>query len=207
MENQVSSNVGYTLPSALEVHSQWRACVARSFVPTHNQSFVISAVQAALDAGLFYTTDIRVFCGIQLALTQQQLEANFERSKTEGGIFGMECYYARDYIRAQERFKTFDALKAQLKPYVGMKLGTLMFNDFKRTTSACIVELNGDDVVIEGKRGAYKVRFVTDLMAIKHAFDRAAEKGHRKESFVYYLNPKPVKVLNLSNNTNQLILV
>ena len=128
------------------MYQAWAGCEARGFIPSKNQKLVIAVVQAALDSGLFYTTDVRSFCAKAMGLTSEQDAANFQPARVEGGVFGMECYYARKYLDAMSRFAREDKAHAQLKPHVGQKLGTIMFNDFKRSTGAVVSEVK-DNVI------------------------------------------------------------
>lgn len=172
----------YVLPEAINAHRPWVGCESRDFAPNDNQKLVIAAVEEALASGLFYASDVLVFCTRELKLSEEQIAANF-KCRVEGGIFAMECYYARNFIRARERYAAIDAYQQELKPVEGKVLGTLRFNDLKRTTGVVVVNVSGDQITLEGVRGRQRIRLTTDAMGIKCAMDRAAERGLRKTDF------------------------
>jgi hypothetical protein len=81
------------------------------------------------------------------------------------------------------------AAEAQAKSMIacmpaGTALGTLVFNDYKRTTGVVVADGTCDDsVVLNGKRGRAQVQITTGFLAIKSAFERATSLGMRKDSF------------------------
>ena len=173
----------YTLPEAKGMDTNWNACEARGFKPSANQQFVIAAVQTALDAGKYYSKEIIEHCATALGLTPEQKAANFKRMPTEGGIFGMECYYARKYLDARRLHAEEDKAMEQLRPYVGQKLGTLMFNDFKRNTGTVVTKVDGLQLQLQYKRGTNTLACETTALTVQRAIDRAAEKNLRKDDF------------------------
>lgn len=183
------SGVPYKLPEAKEMHNAWTRCEARGFIPSENQKLVIAVVKAALDSGLFYTTDVRSFCAKAMGLTSEQDAANFQPARVEGGVFGMECYYARKYLDAMSRFAREDKAHAQLKPHVGQKLGTIMFNDFKRSTGAVVSEVKDNVITLHFKRGKVLLGAEVSALVIKNAIDRAAEKQLRRDTFDQFTAP------------------
>ncbi len=113
----------------------WASNETRDFVPDERQKLVIEVVRRATEEEkLYYTRDVYAFCVKQLNPSSVDLE---KRTKTvEGGEVGMDLYYARQYLDARKRFALEDEAQAALKPCVSMKLGTLVFNDFKRITGS-----------------------------------------------------------------------
>jgi hypothetical protein len=167
------------IPSACQ---EWARHACRDFVPTERQRRIIEAVQAALDAKLFYTDDVDKFCAQRLHVTTAQ--AHVSADKVQGGEFGMDCYFARRYLDSRRQFEAEDAAHQRLAPRVGMHLGTLMFNDFKRNTGMIVEELlAGGRLKLRGKRGAYVVTLECTALQIALAIDRAAERGMRKDRF------------------------
>lgn len=170
----------YALPGK-SAYDDWRACESRAFSPTPRQQVAIDAVRAALAAGCFYTTEVRAFCAKHLNISPEIDAAKSER--VEGGDFGYDLFYARNYIRAQELFAKEDAARAEMKLQPGQKLPPLMFNDFKLNRAVVVesVSETGLTVSLTGKRGAQSVRWpsVTPLQ-VKNAIDRAAERAARR---------------------------
>ena len=174
--------VAYELPAG-DGYNEWLRNETRDFVPSARQRLVIQAVKAALDAGKYYSDEVREFCAKRLAISQEQASVGIAR--VEGGTFAMDCYYARGYLRAQENFAKQDSVRTLLKPFVGQKLGTLTFNDFKRNTGAMVkaISEDGHTITISAKRGSVGVELACNAEQIARAMDRAAERGHRKASF------------------------
>ena len=154
---------------------------------------VIAAVQSALDANLFYTRDVLAHAIVQLGVTPEQAERNY-KMRVEGGVIGMDTYYARCYIDAQAKAAAERVALQIIKPHVGQKLGTLMFNDFKRNTGMVVVAVSegGKMITLKGKRGAYSVSLACTAKNIEYAINRAAEKGLRKDNFAMAFAPTPL---------------
>ena len=153
-----------------DAYADWARNECRDFVPDARQSLVIKAVQAALAAGRYYTNDVQAFCAEYLGVGPE-LQQSKGPIRNEGGIFGMDCYYARNYLRAREKFAMSAEAMSQLKPYVGQKLGSIVFNDYKRTTGAVVIAVfdQSDSVRISGKRGAQTIEAtvsVADYLAL-----------------------------------------
>lgn len=175
-----SSVLSYTLPTDNST-DEWARCETKDFVPTARQSLVVEAVRQALSKGLFYSEAVRLFVAEKLDVSDEILAANY-KARVEGGVFAMDCYYARRYVEAQERIQRDALVKALLKPHVGQKLGTLVFNDFKRCTGVTVVEA-GELIVLTCKRGPKPFSIEVEYESIRHAMDRAFVRGQRKENF------------------------
>lgn len=174
----------YKLPEARSsLHDSWSGCELRGFVPNANQQLVIDVVRSALDAGLYYTRDVRDHCARAIGLNAVDDKANFQNMPVEGGVFGMECYYARKYLDARKVHAAEDEVSARLRPHVGQRLGTVMFNDFKRCTGAVITKVAGEKLELQCKRGTSLLTFEVSVLSVKHGIDRAAEKKLRKDDF------------------------
>lgn len=199
------SGVPYALPDAKELPNSWAACEARGFIPSENQKLVIAVVKAALASGLFYTTDVRSFCAKAMGLTSEQEAAQFQHSRVEGGVFGMDCYYARKYLDATSRFASEDKAHAQLKPHVGQKLGTIMFNDFKRNTGAIVSEVNDRMITLHFKRSKCLLGAEVTALSIQHAINRAAEKQLRRDTFDQFTAPAELAPAPQSAETEPLL--
>ena len=171
----------YTVPT--NPYEDWRGSERRGFVPTARQKVILDAYAEAVATGLYYTKDIYVVVSKKLGLTPEQLAQC--TTNVDGGDFGYDLYQARSCYNAMTQHKAVDDAAAALcNLQVGMKLGTLIFNDHKRTTDVSVLQsADPTQVALQGKRGAYKVTFTTDALSIKCAIERAASKGVRKDSF------------------------
>ena len=170
----------YTFPN-IKPFNEWLRCETKDFVPTPRQSLVIEAVRLAKSTGLYYSSEIRDFVARHLQVKEGDLNANFQM-RVEGGVFGMDCYYAAKYLDAQQCLARETEAKSLLKPYVGQKLGTMVFNDFKRCTGVAVVEA-GEQIRISFKRGSNSIIAEAAYESIRHGMDRAFEKGLRKDDF------------------------
>ena len=172
----------YTAP-AKSVYDDWNGYQRPGYQPTERQLIVIAAVQSALNAGCYYTDEVRIHCASLLSVTPEQAQVNAK--VVEGGEFGMDCYYARGYLRAQKEIQAESRAWLQLAPRVGQALGTVMFNDFKRMTGAMVAAVDeaAQMITVHGKRGKYAYQSSCSAMQIRNAIDRAKEQGHRKDGF------------------------
>lgn len=184
----------YTLPES--TYKDWTRNEHPDFVPTDRQKLVMDVVRQALDAGLYYSSEVREFAKGILKPTEQELARG---SGVEGGEFGMDVYYARQTLTAMKRHAVDVESWQHLRPAPGMVLGTIMFSDYKRITGATIVGIEGEgdrttgkgmSIVFEGKRGSVTVRGTTTATHIRNAIDRALEQGLRKVSFEDLHAPK-----------------
>jgi len=175
----------YALPK--NVYEEWTGCEGLTFQPNQRQQIVIEAVRTALGEGLYYTSQVHERCVELLRPSVEDLEV--QKTKVEGGAVGMDFYYARGYIAAQQAFAAEREALSLLKPQVGMQLGTLMFNDFKRTTSVRVIEVMPDVLTLrlQGTRGSQTVQFTCGAVAVKAAMERAAERDLRKGGFADYV--------------------
>lgn len=180
----------YEAPSR-NVHEDWAGAKTADYAPTPRQVLVIEVVREALAQGLFYTDAVLTYAQKALALTPEQIAAQPGRLTVEGGIFGMDCYYARCFIEArQARERELEAWAA-IKPKVGTKLGTLVLNDGLCARGAHIVELPGEGDCATGKglsirvnfsRGRSKYSCTMNALSLRCAIETAHKLGHRKSS-------------------------
>lgn len=185
----IPENRRYSLPVG-RVHDDWSGCKLESFIPTDRQKLVIEAVKSALDSKLHYNNDVLKYCIESLGVTPEQGKVGAIR--VEGGDVGMDCYYARDYLRHMHERAAERRSLAMLKPFIGQVLGTLVFSDFKRNTGMTVKEM-GDDLrtlTLKGKRGRYTVELICTARQIENAMNRAFENKLRKDTFdqVFKLN-------------------
>lgn len=172
---------------------EWHGSQAPTFAPTERQGIVIAAVSKALTSGLFYTSDVLAFCIKEMLAKPEQVAAQFSNRPVEGGLIGMDCYYARQYIEAQAAQRARVAAADQLKASLGMALGTLVFNDSKRTTNCVITSIadNGLAYKVAGRRGRSIVSTSwLDATQIADAMNRAFSAGLCKANFETFLQTR-----------------
>lgn len=178
------------VPPSGNLFNEWVGCETEGYQPTDRQKVLIDAVLDAKANGLFYTKDVLNHVAKALSVTPEQTAVGATR--TEGGDFGMDCYYARQFIEARHRHEAERQAWTLLKPAIGMDIGTLVFNDYKRTTGVVVTGFVGDGDVkngkgmlmaLRGKRGSMTVLLNATATQVRYAMDRAAEKGNRKTNF------------------------
>jgi hypothetical protein len=139
---------------------------------------LIESTKRALDSGLFYSNAVKAFVRADMDVSAEVAERN--KSKVQGGDFGYETYYARQYLDARAAERKLADAERELNLIQGMQLGTLIFNDYKMNTKCMVESIEGSTVKVVGKRGAYKVTLTTNALGIQWAIKRAEEKGKRK---------------------------
>ncbi|WP_454727956.1 MULTISPECIES: strawberry notch-like NTP hydrolase domain-containing protein [Cupriavidus] len=162
-------------------HARWhQRDLQRQHVLDDQMQRVVEAVRRARDKH-FYKDDVRKAVLEELGDFFRPEDLTRGTDRVEGGDVGMALFYARDVVLEQQRDAALAAAHAELGLAVGLPLGTLIFNsDFKVNTNAVVTAIDGQSVRVEAKRGAYKVMFTTDALAIQHAIERAIERGKRK---------------------------
>lgn len=180
MEEVVIQPAPYPLSSSShEAGNRWRPVQALIEPPAPYMQELMDTVKKHRDAGLFYTDEVlaAVIKDYRGRLTDEEIRRG--RDRVEGGVFGMEVYYARGTIDAQHQRQLVLQAEATLNPTPGMVLGSLIFNDYKLSTGCKIESISGRDIKISGKRGRYTVTFTTNAQSVLFAMERAFEKGKR----------------------------
>ncbi|MDB5768031.1 MAG: hypothetical protein JWQ61_2845 [Collimonas fungivorans] len=165
-----------------EASARWRAATNGAGTIEPYMQKVIEAVQRALDAGKFYTTDVLASVITDFGSYLRPGDTEVGKGEVEGGIFGMEVYYAREFIRNQSARKALADAEGKLNLRVGTTLGTLVFNDFKVNTNCVVDAIDGATITVAGKRGKYVVKLETNALGIQYALERAFSKGKRKSA-------------------------
>lgn len=186
--DQIKTSFHYV--PVVDPYKDWQGRQSEDFTPTERQLVVIAAVRAALQEKMFYTSDVLAFCKTFLGISAEQ--AAVGAGSVEGGSFGLDLYYARDWIGLQEGHAAESKAKERLKPFVGQALGTLVFNDMKRNSGMVITAIGeGKVFTLTGKRGAYKVTLTCSARQIENAMNRAFERGTRKDDFNSFVHTLP----------------
>lgn len=172
----------YYLP--VNIYKDWDGYRHPDFKPSDRQMLVIEAVRDAREAhGLFYTADIYAHCAKSLSIKPEILAI---KNGVEGGPVGMDFYYASQHIDYKHIARLVNEANDSLNPHLGMSLGTLVFQDYKRTTNVRITEMGISNLIVQGKRGAAKVAFDCNALALKNAMDRAFERKFRHDDFAKF---------------------
>lgn len=152
------------------------------YTPTARQRVLIAAVEKALDDGIFYNNDLRDRVAKDLAVDEATLARN--NLNVVNGDFGHDIYQARLYVEAFRKRDDDKKVGSQLLLRVGENIGTLVFIDFKKTTSVVVTAITeAGDVHINGKRGGCEVTGAVSMSAIRASLDRAMHKGYRKDGY------------------------
>jgi hypothetical protein len=167
----------YQLPEG-DIYAEWAGSKVRGYVPTARQQVAINAVAQALSEGVFYSRDVDKRVAELLNVPPEVVAS--KRTNVEGGDFGYDLYYARDYLRAQEKYKAEDDASARLNLSVGDVVGTLMAN-YKRVTGCAVIAINGGQITLRGKMGKNTVELTVNARQIEAAISGAHSRGWRKD--------------------------
>lgn len=175
----------YSAPE--DPYQDWKGGEHHSFLPNARQQKVMDAVAKALDLGLSYNVDVNAHVAAILHIPADVLAKNTVR--TEGGNFGYDVYLARQAVEAKRKHAKREKVASELRLVIGDKLGTIVFNDFKRNTSAVVEAVSDDGMVLKitAKRGSASVRIMPCPLQLKNAIDRAHERGNRKDSYQQFV--------------------
>ena len=173
----------YELPAPGKCYDEWRAYQSPAFEPNARQLLVMAAVARAIDAGLFYNSDLNEAVAAALGVTPEQLARNTD--KVSGGDFAYDVYYARSAVQARRAHEKLCETAATLSLKPGDKAGALIFNDGKRTTGVVIREAGaeGRELVVEGKRGGKPVGLRCNVSALANAIQTAWERKARPDTY------------------------
>lgn len=185
----------YELPAVGKCYDEWSGHQARGFAPSPRQALVMAAAARAIDAGLFYNTEVKAAVAADLQVQADQLARNTQ--KVESGDFGYDVYFARQAVESQRFHEKLSAEASRLGLRAGENIGTLMFNDYKRTSGVVVAEVSdgGRSVTLEGKRGAKSVRLTCNVLALASSIDRAHERRIRKTSYAEFKASRGAPIL------------
>jgi hypothetical protein len=176
-------SIRYELPPAGKCYDEWLMHKAPHFSPTPRQKLVMDAAARAIDSGLFYNVDVNAAVAKDLGVTAEQLARNTQR--VDGGDFGYDVYFARGAVEAHRYRRMLAETAAALSLKPGDKVGTLIFNDGKRTTGAVVETIgeSGVSLVVQGKRAGKPIGLRCNVEALARAIRTAQERGARKDTY------------------------
>lgn len=157
----------------------WQPVINGQVEPDAWQQALMDAVKkATVDEKLFYTTDVHKYVQEHNDFVPPEFwDLQFTGTPVEGGVMGMELYYARDALeKAKERAEDDEALKLY---QAGQKLGTLYING-KRVTGAVVMGFDGRFVIVQGNQGRVRYEWRPRASSIQHMIDRARQRKWRK---------------------------
>jgi DNA-binding transcriptional regulator YiaG len=155
-------------------------------------SDIMEAMAQTKTEGLFYNTETYPRCAaIMLEKGYPDASAETERDGVTNA-FGSHCYLANDALRRIAAAKHDAESHAALRPYIGQKLGTLVFSDFKRTTGVTVTGVTeSGHIQFTGKRGSITVGGTGAAADIRAAIERAHERSQRKTGFSEFTGAAP----------------
>lgn len=182
----VPAQGGYSVPSQNEGYKEWRRNECADFQPSPRQQIIMDAVRQALSEGLYYTNDVRPRVAQILGVTGDVLSRGALR--VEGGDFGMDVYYARQALEAQQRHTAIAKSAAEMRLKVGDVIGATMFNDYKLNHKTEVIEVAAaNEYRLKARRGAATVTFTANAHSLRIGIERAFEKGKRKISYEQFV--------------------
>lgn len=137
---------------------------------------MMNIVQAALDSGIHYTTDVYGYVREHADFIPAAAWDLQYSMAVEGGVMGMEIYSARASITAKTERDANTAALQSLAP--GQALGTLSVNG-KRVNKCALESIDGYTLLINGKTGKYRCSFHVDARHIPGMIERAVQRGWR----------------------------
>lgn len=168
-----------------QLYSDWSGYDQRGFAPNSRQRLLMDAIEQALSEGLFDSEAVKHRVA-QLVGHDRASDTNV--LNVQGGDFGMDVYYARRAREAEVRREAETTAAAEMRLRTGDVLGTLVFSDYKRTTSVTLIEaIDAWTWKFEGKRGSARVIGTGSVLQLKNAIDRALGQRVRKDSYAEFL--------------------
>lgn len=173
----------YPLPATTSDAMQaWGAIRSGDAPPDPHRAYLKHLVEQALDSGLFYSVEVRARVIEQLGdlLDEEMRARNPGRVRTEGGVIGMEIYLAREQLRHEAQQREAALAHGRVQPRVGLRLGTLIWHDQKRTLACEITHIDGLSVTLTGRRGRREVSVTADARYIEDAAERTRQHAAAK---------------------------
>lgn len=142
-----------------------------------HRAYLKHLVAEALGQGLFYTAEVRphIIGLLGDLLTEEMRTRNNERMRTEGGVIGMEIYYARDLLNKERERHEIRQAHDRVRPQVGQALGTLVWTDGKRATGCEVTAVDGYALTVRFRRGRSTYDCHCDARTIEAAQSRTRE--------------------------------
>jgi len=168
-----------------KLHADWCDYDHRGFAPNQRQRLLMDAIRQALAEGLF---DSEVVKNRVAQLVGYERASDTNVLNVHGGDFGMDVYYARRARDAEVRHQAEAHAASEMCLHPEDVLGTLVFSDYKRTTSVKLLEaVDAWTWNFDGKRGSSRVTGTASVLLLKGAIDRAFEQGVRKGPYAQFL--------------------
>jgi len=174
----------YTPPENNDYQKDWKGEYKQGriteehpeFKPTERQQIIIDATKKALDEGITFTQPIQNRVGEILVVPKDSpLRIASAENNVEGGVFGMDVYYAEKYINAQKKLANNIQAAKDYGFTAGYKVGKIKTSNDEVLTSVVISSIDKyGDVTLSGKRTNGKsYELSTGASAVKLMAERA----------------------------------
>jgi N12 class adenine-specific DNA methylase/predicted ABC-type ATPase len=176
---EAKSEVGRYIPPAStgEARSRW----GHGAEMTPQKRTLMASVKRALDAGLFYNTDVNNFVAKELGVTDAEREIGAQsyvdadgrnHYGVAGGSFGYEVYLARKEAEKEAQQSAAVKAKDDLGLRVGENIGRIMTSG-KIGMGATVESLGEFDATLIFSRGGNKYRITLPYQAVESASNGA----------------------------------
>ncbi len=153
-------------------------------VLNERQTILVDAVEAAMDAGLFYESDMRARIAAAVAGVIPADELAAKTRNTEGGDFGYEVYTVRKFVESRRAYAKSLQDRETLAPVLPMIRPGARFSNLtisrKRYQRVTVTTVDGDIVSLHLVNG--RAHYSTKMPTIDFA-RLAAEAGPVKERY------------------------
>jgi hypothetical protein len=167
----------YPLPqTSTGSYNRWIKCESKEFLPDESQKYIMDLVEESLNNGLFYNKD--VFAQVESKI-KSILPSDYQREigQVEGGVLGMEIYYARKAVEAIKQQNKSDEILNNLQLTEGKELGTLKFNDGRTFHQVKINNIfDSQNINCTGIRGKKNYEINMSAIAIQSGLNRWKNK-------------------------------
>jgi hypothetical protein len=172
----------YPLPQTTKnSHNRWIKCESKEFLPDESQRYIMDLVEESLNNGLFYSRDI--FAQVEEKI-KNILPSDYQREtdRVEGGVLGMEIYYARKAVETIKEFNKANEVLNNLELTEGKWIGTIKLNNgitIHKVKINCIID--SMSINCFGVRGGKGVTFILSAVSIEAGSNRWKDTVNKKK--------------------------
>jgi hypothetical protein len=137
---------------------------------TPEMQTLMDSVTRAIDAGLFYTTDVYAAVLKDFDFTAEEIARNPGTTRVQNGVLGMDIYYARRRVEAQREAIAEQEARERLRLEPGMKFRRLCFSSgHARHARNVMVKEVASAVLVEFTAGNRRYSLSTSARSIENA--------------------------------------